>query len=826
MSYAITFPCPACGTKYNVGPAHAGKKTTCKKCGAPMTVPMPDMANPTVVGTTRTIKRADIEAIISSGTGSQSGRGRKTTRQVLPGSAPEVDMRGGESVLRRTTNAPTSRSNRMGARRPTAPHHAGHAVSYQAGLGPGMPKKSAVPLIVGISSGTAVLIVLVVLAVVFAGQTETPPPAAANNAPAIDPVAQARETELRVLNNALINADTVPTSLELENFYKAAKEKADDPEFRRVQEGFAMVMLRKAQGESSERKARVGLLLDKDNVPGAKELLNAAIGPLGLQPVHEVFSREENKYKTIENPLFVEVVRRLGWQAYSRPPKFEEYASYALPGTVEFNQYLMDPRNDASKYVDVGLLPPDTLAEIKRLESVIQASIEEFEKEIKDNGEFARQARMAFVRFRTSNDTKAKSERAKGKRSFTPTAMDREGEPFDSIWTYTYWEPFMVFVEKPKGSQGFSDEFKESLASKASLLRYLFEFFRPNFIEKFGLKRVKPKEQADLAEKEGWPLEIVVLKDEDAFRKYMKDAGMSPPPGVRAFYSPLDERVMTYDDTKDQSADTVWFNESVLIHETFHMLSDHYCQNARFTKDELGEKPWFSSILVQEGLTDCVAGFKRTGSQGRDARYELMKPNHLRLRDLQGFHRRFTEGKHLFRIRDMVECRSYGQCMAKAVDRWRELGIPFQPRGAGSINWVPQAGLGLYYAASCQAAYFFQYFEEGGKFPYRDKWWEFLGKDYRGEIKLPNFLSDVGVEAFKQVFGMHSDADWDTMQKQYETFTDNLKPEDVGKSGGPSLDEPTEENGDDPAPGSRKPWLGALRFAMPAPADEWSRWAA
>ena len=39
MSDNIVFPCPACGTKYSVSPHHAGKKTTCKKCGAAVTVP-------------------------------------------------------------------------------------------------------------------------------------------------------------------------------------------------------------------------------------------------------------------------------------------------------------------------------------------------------------------------------------------------------------------------------------------------------------------------------------------------------------------------------------------------------------------------------------------------------------------------------------------------------------------------------------------------------------------------------------------------------------------------------------------------------------------
>ena len=65
MSDNIVFPCPACGTKYSVGPHHAGKKTSCKKCGAALTVPQPNVQNPTIVGGTRTIRRADMAPSVS-----------------------------------------------------------------------------------------------------------------------------------------------------------------------------------------------------------------------------------------------------------------------------------------------------------------------------------------------------------------------------------------------------------------------------------------------------------------------------------------------------------------------------------------------------------------------------------------------------------------------------------------------------------------------------------------------------------------------------------------------------------------------------------------
>src|SRR5688500_7112075 len=115
MSDNIVFPCPACGTKYSVSPHHAGKKTTCKKCNAQVTVPTPQVANPTLVGGTRTIRRADIDP------------GHSSREEAIDGKA-DVDMTGGASVMRKEetvigappmTNA-THHGARTTARRPTA----------------------------------------------------------------------------------------------------------------------------------------------------------------------------------------------------------------------------------------------------------------------------------------------------------------------------------------------------------------------------------------------------------------------------------------------------------------------------------------------------------------------------------------------------------------------------------------------------------------------------------------------------------------------------------------------------------------------------------
>jgi hypothetical protein len=466
-------------------------------------------------------------------------------------------------------------------------------------------------------------------------------------------------------------------------------------------------------------------------------------------------------------------------------------------------------------------MPQSEIDRIKVAEKKVEDSIAAFEEEIKRSDGFARQARAAFIRFKTANDNKAKVNRAQGKRSFSPTAMEREDDPFDTIWTYTYWAPFVVYVEKPKGRDSISPEFKETLESKAALLKHLVDYFKANFIDKYGLKRVKPEHVAAQAEEEGWPLQIVVFKDGKTFNQFVSDTSGQPIAGARALYSPLDERVLTYDDTDDKSSDTTWFNESVLIHETFHMLSDHYAQDPRFTRESLLASPRYSSILVQEGLTDFVAGFSRGGGEGHSATYEFMQVNHLRLRDMKFFHQRFTKNQFLYRIQDMVDCRHYGQCIGKGIDRWRELklAMPANPRAVGSFAFLQSNCLGQYYATAALAAYFFHYYEEGGAHPYRAKWWDFVGKDYKDEIKMDSQVTQIGVEAFKQTFGISTDADWDAIQKKFEKFTETLTAQDVGKSGGPEIPDGegegeggAEEGGDN---GTVRPLFGNNRDGHP-----------
>jgi hypothetical protein len=787
MSDNIVFPCPACGTKYSVSPHHAGKKTTCKKCNAQVTVPTPQVANPTLVGGTRTIRRADIDP------------GHSSREEAIDGKA-DVDMTGGASVMRKEetvigappmTNA-THHGARTTARRPTAgaarpaPAPAGRPMPYGK-PGAAGKKKNNTPMLLGIGGGVLGLVLLIVVIVIASGDPAATPGAntasgdGGGKTATVDP-----EQKLIADHNKQYNNVNALSLSQVREHYDQANERKDKAEWKAMRDKWAPELARKAEsGGTPEELAAVALLLDDAKYREAGPLLEQAWKSLKTAGKATSERTIKDRKVLVPNPKFVDIVTRLGWKPYKRPAEMDDCYRLEVTGAREYTRAYQDIDQT---FHDVELYPPELVEDLTRLEKEAMDGYNALKEEDKDG--WAIKSRQAWIRFKLSQDSKAKVDRTKGKRSFSPLAMEREGEPFDSVWTYTYGPSFMVFVEKPIGESELDEDFLETLESKKALLSHLYDWFREHLIDEYNLQRVKPKDNAALAQKEGWPMEIVVLKDRATFEKYASDVLGQPMPGARAFYSPLDERVMTYDDRTDMSADTQWFNESVIIHETFHMLSDFYAANPMFTMDEIQVRPRYSSILVQEGLTDSVSGFTRGGGEGRKATYEFLQLNHLRLSDFKAVYEILGK-KELYRIRDTLECRHYGQCTQKAFERMATEKFKVNPL------WLNQVAVGVYYATACQISYFFENYKDGSKYPYRDKWWEYIGLDYQGKMNLKGYDDNSAVTKFKDVFGIKSDKDWDDMEKKFLEFTLELEAEDVGKGGADLKGDDAKKEGDD-----------------------------
>jgi hypothetical protein len=594
-------------------------------------------------------------------------------------------------------------------------------------------------------------------------------------------------------------------------------------DFKLLHDSFANELYRKAEQSGPQDKARIALLLDDDEFTQGRILMVAAEAALreGGQATRSVRD-ERGRQRTVVDETYKQVIQRLGWDTFEEAPERSEWETLDVKGAAMFR----NAHNDAiSRYGDVGLFPPEVLKDLKELQ---EAPLEDYRNLLAQHEKdgFAINARREFLRFKQQNGTLGPFDRTKGQRMFSPPAMDREGEHFDAIWTYTYWKPFIVYVEKPPGRGALDPAFLSSLESKAALLQQLHDWFQEEFVKRYELRRVKPMDEAvgfrprrpdgteydslaHQAEEENWPMTIVVLQNEDSFQRFLADtSGGNPIPGARAFYSPLNEHVITYDDREQQEEDTEWFNEAVLIHETFHLLSDHYAADPLNLKRLIREegslpRPRYTSILVQEGLTDHVAGFTRTG-EGATAQYEFLGRNHLRLRDWKAIYRRLGNN-NLFRFQDMLEVRSYGQIGNVVQKRVNELFVK-RDQEAGTmqvdpvrINFAAQTAMGNYYATATMASYFLTNFRKDGRYPYRDKWWDYIGRDYKGHMTLRNFADNAAISDFAELFGMRTQEDWDRLNTEFVEFTLALEVEDVG-SGGEEIPEegekPEDGNGD------------------------------
>ncbi|MCK6439680.1 MAG: hypothetical protein L6Q71_05700, partial [Planctomycetes bacterium] len=319
-------------------------------------------------------------------------------------------------------------------------------------------------------------------------------------------------------------------------------------------------------------------------------------------------------------------------------------------------------------------------------------------------------------------------------------------------------------------------------------------------------------------EQDKWPLEIIVLMDDERYQAYGKDAmGGALPPGARAHYSPTYRQVITWDDPQSEfNKETQWFDRSVIIHEAWHFISSIYMDERKTFKDPKSGKneglPGYSSLLIQEGLTDMVAGFETDGEN-----YTFRKQNHARLDNLQEATRAITaawktfteqhasasqkytgeeyqEGKwaSCFDMRGVVIPNAYPFCQHATLLSLRRWGMDRHPISYGCRS----AATGMYYAAGCLTSYFFHMNDK-----YRDKFYQwccddyhdridknigkFIIKYYNGEIDVnhEHFTSLPGFTSFCKIFGLNGwdDPKWHEMTDEFLDWMMKLEPVDIGK---------------------------------------------
>lgn len=865
----ITFPCPACGTKYSVPAQHAGKSTPCKKCGASITVPVPQVANPTIIGGTRTIRRSDIEDASTSERAAPVMK-KATAPVPKPGAKKatanfgDVDMKGGASVLRKEetvvqtnppSRGPASRVPPPPARGPR-PAPGGRPAPMPGQPGYGAPKKNnPMPLYLGVGGGVLVVLIIIIVIVVSqnsgggGGNTNVAKDGNKDSGKDGGQPQISEDEQLIKQFDADMRNEIGLTATVVRDKYKLAKEKAaaggkHADRFKEFKNQFA-TMLAKKMGDAGVPKndlRDVALMLHDDGYQDiARSLLDAARTQMGerdryrSEPYETVGEDGQPVKRTRNVPRdeYKRICEILGYTLYTWPEAdFEDYYIWEIE---QWRPWEMKRQEIMEQNGGDLFFTKQQIESIKPLEDALAKAGKELRDQDKKDG-FAIAARKAFNRFREKNQDSNKYA------DFAPSVLGREGEKFDDVWGYTYWKPFIVYVEKAPGSS--VDELRKNFAAKANLLGKLQKWFQKHIIDEMGLKRVLPMDgptvirdgpmrgkkfatAGELAEAEGWPLEINVLKDGQTFQLFLEAKMGGGIPGARAFYSNPLKHVVTWDDpSADSNEEQAWFNESVLIHETFHMLSDHYAANPlpwKYEKkrDDKGvrRKEWdpaeerarYFNVFIQEGLTDSVAGFIKEGD-GEGADYKFLKYNRVRINDWNQIYN-MCEKQNLFSFQDLLRCVHYGHFGPVGASAWKRLGLDRKKGGYPN----PQLYFGVYYAAACQASAFLFHYKENGTLKYREKWMKYVKMNYAGEVKLTDYSPEPGIKAFKEVFDLKSDADFDKLNAELVKWTLELKAD--GSDGNIDKDSEPDAIGDAPdtpgpegyAPRSVERWALARR---------------
>lgn len=457
------------------------------------------------------------------------------------------------------------------------------------------------------------------------------------------------------------------------------------------------------------------------------------------------------------DPRFVRIVELLGWTEYHHPEGMDDAERYDVEGASAYREYLGFEIDNVCH--ESGLYPPEVVERLNELAGKALGRFNELKARHERDG-YALNARAAWIRFRHANDSVAKVDRVKGQRSFSPRAMGRQNENFDGIWTFTYWKPFVVYIEKPHDTD-VDETFKNEVAA---LLRRLHDWFRENYIEPMDLERQRPQYDARRAEEEGWPIEIVLFGRRESLDQYIEDIGGDVLQGGDGFYSPLEGRVLSYLQPWRGRDEDLSYRAS-LVKSVFLMLCDHYAADPHFSVDEMMARPRYSSLLIREGLGETVAGLTREG-RGAQTDYTFMEINRPRLEAFLQ-HDELLGERALFRIRDMVKCTNHTRLRQVAYRRALDLGGMRPPAAAASAE-------ALFIPAAWSAVHFFENYQRNGEYVYRKPWREFVRRDFTGELRPASHADEKGGEVFSELFDIRGDADWDELEQEWLTYVRKL----------------------------------------------------
>jgi hypothetical protein len=321
----------------------------------------------------------------------------------------------------------------------------------------------------------------------------------------------------------------------------------------------------------------------------------------------------------------------------------------------------------------------------------------------------------------------------------------------DRIWGDRPAMPYFLFDERgKKGGRLMSREDSEFLVNKKlNMLKKVFAFIEERWM--------KPLE---FTWDQGRPLVAIIFQNRASFSDFNRSIGTFLPVGAIAYFNRFTKFIYMYD-AKAMGTEGQDHQDGILFHEATHQIVDAYLAKGSGMA-RVGY--WFN-----EGIAEYVGSVNR--SYGEDDKVDWVfgaeNPGRIiefwraRRPDLsQRMREMGITAPYAFTLKEVLTaCRNRWktmQVLRKKVPK-NALGAFESGGGAGSLIYA-QSYFILYFAYAC------------GKPEYKEAMDRYLDMEFRGKGSL---------KAFKEAFGLKTDADLARLEGEILAFHDSKVPEDL-----------------------------------------------
>jgi len=340
--------------------------------------------------------------------------------------------------------------------------------------------------------------------------------------------------------------------------------------------------------------------------------------------------------------------------------------------------------------------------------------------------------------------------------------------------------PFIVFLSSrelfPKPVPGETEEqMRERVAKKTEELQPRIERLKKLYTA--YLKEFEERYRKPLGLPEFRPTDILfqwIFEDREGFDRFTRDqSGHEIGAGVLGFFSPQDRGLYLYD--REDEDDGGISNDNVITHESTHQLNWFFSRDPdprkrlEFRFDEF-EASWFV-----EGWAEYLGGSCRVRPDTGELQfcwYALGRADLLRFMK--------KEGVPMIPIRFLVERGGYREFQEWYANYWHDEARSMLKNEAAEKYINPGFYFGALYAQAWYFIYFLNEYEQG---KYRKPFQDLVLTALRGREKPPAYRKDPNakderwsypVDAFVEIFGVKSEADWARLQKEHDTLLEKV----------------------------------------------------